>query len=89
MAYIALLEPLTSLYEIPGGSLRGIGHSLEPTIFTLIGSCVLRIVYISLAHAAFAHFFQVVIIYPISWIITGLAVILLYFKVTKEEYVEM
>ena len=89
MAYIALLEPLTSLYEIPGGSLRGIGHSLEPTIFTLIGSCVLRIVYISLAHAAFAHFSQVVIIYPISWIITGLAVILLYFKVTKEEYVEM
>lgn len=89
MTYIALLEPLTSLYEVPGGSLRGIGHSLEPTIFTLIGSCILRIIYITIRYHSFTNFAQVAVIYPISWIITGTAVILLYLKVTKEEYIEM
>ena len=89
MTYIALLEPLTSLYEVPGGSLRGIGHSLEPTIFTLIGSCILRIIYITIRYHSFTNFAQVAVIYPISWIITGTAVILLYLKVAKEEYIEM
>lgn len=86
MTYIMLLEPLTSLYEIPGASLRGIGHSLTPAILTLFGSCILRIIYISARLHHFTGFEQVAMIYPITWIITGTAVIVLYFIVTKKEY---
>lgn len=89
MLWICLLEALTSLYEISGGSLRGIGHSMEPTIFTLIGSCILRIIYISLFSAHFTNFAQVVIIYPISWILTAVCMNLYYLKVTKKEFARM
>lgn len=88
MLCITLLEPLTSTYEIPGASLRGIGHSLMPTILTLFGSCVLRIIYIHAMLPRFTSFYQVVIIYPISWIITGAAMIILYTVVTRKEYAQ-
>lgn len=86
MTFITVLEPLTATYEITGSSLRGIGHSLIPALLTLFGSCILRIIYI---HAMFGHFksfSQVAVIYPISWILTGTMVTVLYFLVTAREY---
>lgn len=86
MFFIMLLEPMTSLYEIPGASLRGIGHSLSPAILTLFGSCILRIIYISVNLHHFRDFSEVAMIYPVTWVVTGAAVILLYFIVTAKEY---
>ena len=84
--FIALLEPMTALYEVPGASLRGIGHSLMPTLITLMGSCILRIIYMHIMMHRFTSFYQVVMIYPISWAITGASMIILYFRVTKKAY---
>lgn len=86
MLWIALLEPMTALYEVPGASLRGIGHSLMPTLITLMGSCILRIIYMHIMMHRFTSFYQVVMIYPISWAITGASMIILYFRVTKKAY---
>ena len=86
MLWIALLEPMTALYEVPGASLRGIGHSLMPTIITLLGSCILRLIYMNIMMHRFTAFYQVVMIYPISWAITGASMIILYFRVTKKAY---
>lgn len=86
MLFIALLEPMTALYEVPGASLRGIGHSLMPTLITLMGSCILRIIYMHIMMHRFTAFYQVVMIYPISWAITGASMIILYFRVTKKAY---
>lgn len=86
MLFIALLEPMTALYEVPGASLRGIGHSLMPTLITLMGSCILRIIYMHIMMHRFTAFYQVVMIYPISWAITGVSMIILYFRVTKKAY---
>lgn len=86
MLFIALLEPMTALYEVPGASLRGIGHSLMPTLITLMGSCILRIIYMHIMMHCFTAFYQVVMIYPISWAITGASMIILYFRVTKKAY---
>lgn len=86
MLFIALLEPMTALYEVPGASLRGIGHSLMPTLITLMGSCILRIIYMHIMMHRFTSFYQVVMIYPISWAITGASMIILYFRVTKKAY---
>lgn len=86
MTFITLLEPMTTLYEIPGASLRGIGHSLAPALITLVGSCVLRVIYISAMLSRFTDFREVVIIYPITWIVTGGTMILYYFLVTRKAY---
>lgn len=54
-------------------SLRGFGKSLSPTIVSLTGSCLFRIVWI---YAVFYPFFSnniamLYLSYPISWIVTG------------------
>ena len=86
MLWIALLEPMTALYEVPGASLRGIGYSFIPTIITMLGCCGLRLLYIHAMLHQFTVFYQVVMIYPISWAVTGAAMIILYFIVTKHVY---
>ncbi|MCH5154980.1 MAG: MATE family efflux transporter [Clostridiales bacterium] len=70
---------LSCLYEIPGGALRGMGHSMLPAVFTVIGSCVLRIIWIYTVFAAHKVFWLLIIIYPISWLVTGLAMIISYY----------
>lgn len=86
MTWITVLEPLTSIYEIPGASMRGIGHSLTPALITLIGCCGVRLVYISLFLDRFTDFAQVTWIYPITWIITGTTMCVAYVLVTRKEY---
>ena len=61
-------------YEMPGGALRGLGHSFLPAIFTIFGSCILRIVYIfGIYNTMLPQSLDVLlIIYPISWMVTGI-----------------
>ena len=75
-----------SAMRMMANSVRGIGHSLAPALITLFGSCILRVIYISAMLNRFTDFRQVVVIYPITWTVTGSAVILLYFLVTRREY---
>ena len=80
-------EMLPSTYEISGGALRGIGHSLLPAIITVIGSCVLRIVWIYTVFRLFSQdFYMLMIIYPITWVVTGSAMLLSYYIITRKAY---
>lgn len=72
------LELLTSIYEISAGAMRGLGHSMTPAVITFMGSCVLRLIWISTACKMVHEFWMLMIIYPISWIITGIAMMIAY-----------
>lgn len=72
------LELLTSIYEISSGAMRGLGHSMTPAVITFMGSCVLRLIWISTACKMVHEFWVLMIIYPISWIITGIAMMTAY-----------
>ena len=72
------LELLTSIYEISAGAMRGLGHSLTPAIITFMGSCVLRLIWIATACRAVHEFWVLMIIYPISWVVTGIAMMTAY-----------
>ena len=78
------LEFLTSSYEISAGAMRGLGHSLLPAIITCVGSCLLRLVWIATACRMVHDFRLLMIIYPISWIITGTAMLTAYFCIRKK-----
>lgn len=78
------LEFLTSTYEISAGAMRGLGHSLLPAIITCVGSCLLRLVWIATACRMVHDFRLLMIIYPISWIITGTAMLTAYFCIRKK-----
>ena len=78
------LELLTSTYEISAGAMRGLGHSLLPAIITCVGSCLLRLVWIATACRLVHDFGLLMIIYPISWVITGTAMLTAYFCIRKK-----
>lgn len=79
MSYIALPYFLCGMMEVMVGGQRGMGMSFIPMINALLGSCVLRIVWISTVFAADPTLFTLYISYPISWAVTTLAHTVFYF----------
>ena len=71
---ILLFEPICSFYETPAGSLRGCGHSTLPAVLTVLGTCVLRIVWIFTVFANVHTLERLFIVFPISWVVTILLV---------------
>ena len=67
-----------SFIEVLSGALRGMGDVLVPTVITLGGVCVLRLVWI----AGVLHFSptirMIIYSYPITWIVTALLFIFYY-----------
>lgn len=57
--------------EVGSGVLRGLGRSLTSTIVSLVGSCVLRIVWIYTVFRALGTLESIYISYPISWTLTA------------------
>lgn len=86
MTIVELFEFIACLYEIPGGALRGIGHSLLPAMLTVVGSCGLRVVWIYTIFQQF-HTYQVLMsVYLVTWIVTSVLVLGAYFTVTRKVY---
>ena len=89
MQCVVILEGLTATYEIGGAALRGIGHSLLPAILTLLGSCMFRVVWIYTIFAANPTYDMLMLVYVVSWIITGAAVLTAYFIKRKKEFAHL
>ncbi len=71
---ILLFEPICSFYETPAGSMRGCGHSTLPAVLTVLGTCVLRIVWIFTIFTKVHTLERLFVVFPISWIVTILLV---------------
>ena len=54
------------------GSLRGLGHSVKPTVTTIMGVCVLRIFWVFTIFPQYRTLQCLMISYPVSWLLTGL-----------------
>lgn len=80
------LELLTAVYEVSAGAMRGLGHSLLPAIITFLGSCVLRLIWIANMCHRVHEFWVLMIIYPISWVITGIAMMIAYTITRKKSF---
>ncbi|WP_050008284.1 MATE family efflux transporter [Butyrivibrio sp. WCE2006] len=81
-----VLHFLIGSYEISGGALRGMNHSLAPALISVFGTCVFRLIYVFTyipTHHTFEQLFRV---YPISWIITGTITLTVYFIVRAKEF---
>ena len=85
--FVLMFECLTSSYEISGGCLRGFGRSMTPAILTVFGSCVLRLVWLATVCHWFHDYRLLMVIYPISWMLTGSMVLVAYFRTRKKLFV--
>ena len=72
MAIVMLLELMTGSYEISGGALRGIGHSLLPAILTIFGSVVFRIVWVCTIFASIHTLMSLYLVYASAWAFTSI-----------------
>lgn len=86
LLWVLLLEPIAVSYELPGGAMRGLGYSMTPTIITVLGTCAFRLVWIYTVCPIYPSFEALMLVYPISWIITGIATIIAYRIVRKKAY---
>lgn len=86
---VCLLELLTGVYEISGGCLRGMGHSMTPAVITVLGTCVFRLVWVNTIYAAHRSYLMLMIVYPVSWVITGTAVTVAYFIIRRKEFAQI
>lgn len=60
------------------GQLRGLGYSLSPMIVSIFGICGIRIIWVYTAFAMDKTLEMLYISYPISWIITFIATLVIY-----------
>lgn len=87
MKFILLPYFLCGIMDTVTGSMRGIGSSVVPMIITIIGVCVMRIVWIFtvFVNPEYHTFAWLFIYYPISWSLTFSAVFISYLIAVKRK----
>lgn len=84
--FVALAtQSIACLYEIPGASLRGMGKSMLPTLITIFGTCLLRIVWIFGVAEHFKSFKVLMMAYPVSWTLTGIMMSITFWIFVKKK----
>lgn len=84
MWHVEVLEFVPAFYEVPAGVMRGMGHSTVPAIITLVGSCLLRLVWVATAFQANPTFETLMTVYPVTWTVTGVAMLATYVIVRRK-----
>ncbi len=86
MVFILSLNFLSTSYEVGGAALRGIGYSMTPAMLTVFGTCIFRLFWAYTICRAWPGFEVLLAVYPISWVITGGAVLAAYFILRKKAF---
>lgn len=84
MVHVLTLEWIPTAYEVPASAMRGLGYSVMPAVITILGTCLFRIVWVMVVFAKVGTFTILMDVYPVSWIVTGAAMMAAYFVVWKK-----
>jgi len=80
MGYLIIPYFLCGTMEVMVGGQRGMGMSIVPMITSLVGSCLLRVIWVMTIFAAFRSLPVLYLSYPISWFLTTAAHTFFYFR---------
>lgn len=89
MHRVCSLEGLTATYEVESAVLRGMGKSLEPSVVTVLGTVVFRLIWLVTIFKMVPTYEMLMNVYVASWIFTGgvlFAVYFLHMKKLKKMY---
>ena len=67
MNYQFTFYVLLGLMEVVSGALRGLGYTFWPTIVTLLGACVFRVIWVFTIFPYFKSLENLMLSYPVSW----------------------
>lgn len=82
--YVLPFMFLACSYEIGGSSLRGMGRSTMPALFTVIGTVVFRLFWVYVVFPRVGTLSFLLIVYPLSWALTGAMVVVYYLAVNRK-----
>ena len=77
---------ICGLMEIPVGVLRGIGYSVVPMITSLLGSCALRLAWVTFVFPLSPTIQMLYTAYPVTWLVTAVAHYLFFLAIRKHAY---
>ena len=80
MRHVCSLEGLTATYEVESAALRGMGKSLEPAVFTVLGTVVFRLIWMATVFRLVPTFEMLMDVYVASWVFTGGALLIVYLR---------
>ena len=87
MHHVCSLEGLTATYEVESSALRGMGKSLEPSVITILGTVVFRLIWMVTVFRWIPTYDMLMNVYVASWVFTGGAIFVVYWhhmrKVSK------
>ena len=86
MSMVLIFACIVVSYEVVGGALRGLGYSMTPAVLTIIGSCVFRIIWLLTVFQKWHTFETLIIVYPVTWTITGVSVMVAYFILRRKAF---
>ncbi len=87
MHIVLAFQFLASSYEIAGSSMRGMGKSLTPAVLTVFGTCMLRIIWVYIISPIWNGYDILLLVYPVSWMLTGTMVITAYWWTCKHKMI--
>lgn len=86
LSVVAVVYFLCGVMEVASGSVRGLGYSVLPTLVSLAGACLFRIIWI---FTVFQHFHTLLVLYlswPISWVLTVSAHLICYLIIRRKVF---
>jgi len=85
LRYVVGFEFLNGACYVVSAYMRGFGSSLTPAIVSVAGICGLRIFWVYTVFAATPTFARLMMVYPVSWVITVAALVVAYFILRKKQ----
>ena len=85
LSFVCLPYFLCGIMEVGSGALRGMGKSTLSMILMLVGSCVLRVVWLLTVFPFKQTLEMVYICYPVTWILTSIAMFICTFVILKKK----
>lgn len=80
---IACIVPWYMIYvpiEVFSGATRGVGKTFVPTVISIFGICLVRVIWIQVIPQVSDVLEAVLLCYPFTWILTSVAFVLYYYK---------
>ena len=62
------------------------GHSMTPAVLTVLGTCILRLIWAFSICRIWPRFEVLMLVYPLTWIITGSSVLIAYFTMRRKAF---
>ena len=78
MHHVCSMEGLTATYEVESAALRGLEKSLEPSIITILGTVVFRMIWMATVFKWIPTYEMLMNVYISSWVFTGGMIFIVY-----------